>query len=211
MSSCVFEIWHSVAEQNDQAFIIPDGCCDLIFKSRPGQEPLWFISVLAETSQIVPVTKGDHFTGYRLRPGTDVYGSELINAVSGRFPDQNIADIINHYAACDDDVTEALRCLASEEGTVNDAALTLGVSSRTLQRHIGIKTGKSPVFWHRLARVRRAGRDIQQASSLAEYALDYGFSDQAHMTREFGHWFSLSPRAFEKISSKEKIFQAGYE
>ncbi|WP_120497476.1 AraC family transcriptional regulator [Kiloniella sp. EL199] len=211
MDNSVLEVWQSVAGQNDQAYIIPDGCCDLIFKSRPGQEPVWFVSDLAETSQIVSVEKGDHFTGYRLRAGSEVQIDTLVNAVHGRFPDQETLDLINHYTTCDDNIDEALQCLASNVVTVQDAALTLGISARTLQRHIVHKTGKSPVFWHRLARVRKAGRDIQQANSLAEFAFEYGFSDQAHMTREFKQWFSLSPRAFQKISLKEGIFQVGYE
>ncbi|WP_085908989.1 helix-turn-helix domain-containing protein [Kiloniella majae] len=211
MSSSVLEVWHSVAKQNDLAFIIPDGCCDLIFKSRPGQEPMWFMSDLAETSQVVPVKKGDHFTGYRLRAGTNVHIDGLTNAVRGHLPDQNIPDIINHYASFDANTDEALQCLASDALTVSAAALILGVSARTLQRYVGKRTGKSPVFWHRLARVRKAGRDIEQTTSLAEFALDYGFSDQAHMTREFRQWFSLSPRSFGKVSKEQGIFQPGYE
>ncbi|WP_299375912.1 helix-turn-helix domain-containing protein, partial [uncultured Kiloniella sp.] len=105
---------------------------------------------------------------------------------------------------------DALKCLASGVVTVSHAASDLGVSSRTLQRFIVNETGKSPVFWHRLARVRRAGRDIINAGSLAEFAFDYGFSDQAHMTREFRQWFDLSPRTFAKVSRHQEIFQTGY-
>ncbi|WP_162200125.1 helix-turn-helix domain-containing protein [Kiloniella spongiae] len=169
------------------------------------------MSDLAETSQVISVKRGDRFTGYRLRAGADVQIDGLIHAVKGRFPDRDIVDIINYYASYDANVDEALRCLASDVLTVNDAALTLGVSARTLQRYVGKKTGKSPIFWHRLARVRRAGRDIALANSLAEFALDYGFSDQAHMTREFRHWFSLSPCSFKKISLERGVFQPGYE
>ena len=210
MCSNVLDIWETIAVSNDQSLIIPDGCCDLIFKFREGQAPVWFLSDLSDTSQIVPVFKGDYFTGYRLRPGTRVQAAQLLKSVRGHLPGGKVLDLIDHYTTHHLRTEDALKCLASGVVTVNHAASDLGVSPRTLQRFIVNETGKSPVFWHRLARVRRAGRDIINAGSLAEFAFDYGFSDQAHMTREFRQWFDLSPRTFAKISQQQDVFQTGY-
>ncbi|KKJ78699.1 hypothetical protein WH95_01035 [Kiloniella litopenaei] len=212
MHNNVLDIWDATTDNDDQAIVIPDGCCDLIFKFRPGQEPVWFLSHLAETTQTVPMFKGDFFKGYRLRPGTSVDMEKLLRAVAGQCPinSDNIVDLINDYTIYRMQTEDALLCLASGVGTVGQAATNLGVSSRTLQRYVVKETGKSPVFWHRLARVRRAGRDIEQANSLAEFAFDHGFSDQAHMNREFKQWFSLSPRNFAKVSRQQNVFQSGY-
>ncbi|WP_299379142.1 hypothetical protein [uncultured Kiloniella sp.] len=94
MCSNVLDIWETTAVSNDQSLIIPDGCCDLIFKFREGQAPVWFLSDLSDTSQIVSVFKGDYFTGYRLRPGTRVQAAQLLKSVRGHLPGGKVLDLI---------------------------------------------------------------------------------------------------------------------
>jgi AraC-like DNA-binding protein len=63
-----------------------------------------------------------------------------------------------------------------------------------LQRLLKQQTGRSPVFWLRLARVRRAASRLAHPRNLAELAYDMGYADQAHMTREFRYWLGATPR-----------------
>lgn len=78
---------------------------------------------------------------------------------------------------------------ASPERVARD----LGVSARTLQRRFVQSGLPSPEFWRLLARARRAAGLLATAAPLAGIACDCGYSDQAHMTRDFARWFGTSP------------------
>ena len=78
---------------------------------------------------------------------------------------------------------------------VREVARELGVSERTLRRHCmdvfgyGFKTLQRILRFQRLFRlVERSGRP-----KLAELALEAGFSDQAHMSREVRRLSHLAP------------------
>ena len=75
------------------------------------------------------------------------------------------------------------------------AARQLAVSERTLQRLVYVATARPPAYWKCLARVRRAAAGLDRAPSLAAWAADHGFADQAHMTREFQRWLGRTPSA----------------
>lgn len=49
-----------------------------------------------------------------------------------------------------------------------------------------------------LARARKAARALNGSLGLVEIADVYGYSDQAHMNREFKHWFNTSPAVLRK-------------
>ena len=117
----------------------------------------------------------------------------------------DLASRLESFTELKRELDQALSCLASDVSSIAQAANLLGVSVRTLHRYILQGTGRSPLFWLRLARVRKAGRAVMssctlaeslaesQAESLAEIAFDHGFSDQAHMSREFRKWLSITP------------------
>jgi len=76
---------------------------------------------------------------------------------------------------------------------LDDAVRALGTSSRTFRREFGQLVGISPKRFSRVVRLRRAARRLGTARSLATLALEAGFSDQAHMTREFVSLVGLAP------------------
>nr|WP_255704449.1 helix-turn-helix domain-containing protein [Erythrobacter sp. SN021] len=111
--------------------------------------------------------------------------------------------------------TEALAALKSARGTA-DAARELGVSIRTFQRVVNEAMGRSPAWWRRLARVRRVAAKIAsiqaRQDSLVEMAVDAGFSDQAHMTRELQHWLGTTPGQLRRGGPVAEALKArGYE
>ncbi|PWE52690.1 hypothetical protein DEM27_29380 [Metarhizobium album] len=59
-----------------------------------------------------------------------------------------------------------------------------GASPRTLQRRLRECRLPPPDFWRRLGRARRTVSALSADEPLAEMATDFGYSDQAHMTRE---------------------------
>ena len=94
---------------------------------------------------------------------------------------------------------------------LKDAAGALGVSTRTLQREVKKQTGVSPLFWMSLARVRRAGRSLNEKSSAAETAVSCGYSDQAHLCRDIRRWFGVTPTCLANHAALlSQLDQTGY-
>lgn len=88
--------------------------------------------------------------------------------------------------------------LAQMGWRVDALAEHLGLSARGLHKHFVQSCGFGPKAWLQLHRfddlVSRglAGGD----EAFADLAGDYGFSDQAHMNREFRRFSGLTPRAY---------------
>ena len=76
---------------------------------------------------------------------------------------------------------------------LDEAVRALGTSTRTFRREFGQLVGISPKRFSRVVRLRRAARRLGAARSLATLALEAGFADQAHMTREFVSLIGLAP------------------
>lgn len=194
------DVWQHHARSAHTTTVVPDGCCDLIWHALPGQAPRWFVTDLAEHRYDVPGTVGERYWGFRMQPGTCIERARLLAAVAAR-PDGDAADVLPILHDCirlDAPVHDALLALA-DSASVALAARALGVSERSLQRVVSSGTGAPPAYWKRLARVRRAARSLAQAPhhapTLAETAADWGYVDQAHMTREFRRWLGTTPAA----------------
>jgi len=194
--SVVLQRWHSTATTHERQCVLPDGCRDLIIRQRPGTRPVWFVSDLANRATPVAVGPGTRHTGYRISPGMRIDRAGLLASMRDGLSDAEITERLYHHVGHRANVAEALNALST--GTLHNidgVARALGVQSRSLQRLMRRETGQTPVFWLRLARVRRCAARLEQAGSLAELAYDFGFADQAHMTRELRHWLGITPRA----------------
>lgn len=180
--------------KSSTAIIIPDGCRDLIMKVSGEAEPQWFVSPLLDHSKAVQIENNSNFLGFRIKPGTYIEEEKLLNTIKREYVDlDNVYNVIEDFTCVDFAVEEALSCLASDIDSIKKASLLLGVSTRTLQRFIYKKTERTPSYWFQLARIRRAARALPQSVPLVDMADMYGFSDQAHMSREFKRWFHISP------------------
>ncbi len=212
MSEVVLQEWQFCASNSGTSPVIPDGCRDLIYLASPGKRPCWFVTSLDRSVRKVSVRPGDFYWGYRLRPGIAVDTGRLLEAVKSLEPGHNdVVSRIESFSSMQPRLGEALACLASGVANIETAARELGVSARTLQRLVRGHTGTVPAFWTRLARVRKSARAAVHTASLAETALDFGFADQAHMSREFRHWLNVSPLGVKSDSRiKGQLEQRGY-
>ncbi|WP_412495789.1 helix-turn-helix domain-containing protein [Shewanella chilikensis] len=75
---------------------------------------------------------------------------------------------------------------------------TLGL--RQIERHFQSWMGMTPKYYQRVIRVKEALEQLQLApsTSLAELAADFGFADQAHMTREFRTLANITPKHYAR-------------
>ncbi|MCF6343795.1 MAG: helix-turn-helix transcriptional regulator [Devosiaceae bacterium] len=115
-----------------------------------------------------------------------------------------ISERIENFTSLCPNVKEALACLASDVIRISEVAKLLGVSTRTLQRLLKSQTGRTPAAWLSLARVRKTARIIGGSVNLAQSAIMCGYSDQAHMNREFKRWLNITPA---KINSHPEILR----
>ncbi|MGH1464459.1 MAG: helix-turn-helix transcriptional regulator [Cognatishimia sp.] len=198
--TCILQKWQHKFAQAETSVIQPDGCRDLILVERPNRAPVWTLSALQLGPVTAHVAKNIRLTGFRLSPGSQVPKGllqELPHAL-------HLAEAeIRRSVICNARNDEMIMAISTAQ-TVGAAAKHCGVSARSLQRAMVRETGRAPAFWQRLARARRAAVRVDQP--LADVAADCGFSDQAHMSREFRHWFGVSPRALRRLTQMKAQF-----
>jgi AraC-like DNA-binding protein len=83
--------------------------------------------------------------------------------------------------------------------------LSVSQLEREFKRHVGV----GPKLLARQARVAALAAEATRVQSpdLAWLAYRYGFSDQAHLTREFGEFMGLTPGAFGGIAPDADFLQ----
>jgi AraC-like DNA-binding protein len=118
-------------------------------------------------------------------------------------------------AAEPDISSKAIRMIRGSNGAwaIRDIARRLGCSERHLRRTVVTATGLSLKEHARIARFQRAMHLVTQTGrSLAEISLDLAYTDQAHMTREFGELSGWTPfslrRAMSAFDKKSKAIPA---
>ena len=192
--SSALTAWEFESFQHCETSVLPDGCRDIIVQERPDKAVTWFTSELSRSAYSVSCEAGTRMRGLRLGPDVQILESELTSWLQARNPLELFeSDQLDEFCLTSENLTTALAGLASGQRTVLFVAKELGVSLRTLERLVKSCTNKPPYFWFSLARARKAGRVLDSAINLSDVALELGFSDQAHMTREMKKWFGRTP------------------
>ena len=87
----------------------------------------------------------------------------------------------------------------SEAVRLRDLAEIAGLSQSQFGRAFKVSTGISPHQWQLNARIDRAQQLLVDADrSLAQIALDTGFSEQSHLTRVFRTIVGTTPRSWQR-------------
>lgn len=190
----------------------PDGCRDLIAIIPKKQPPKVICSGLDVSVRHVVCTDETRFLGIRLTPGVtfpwdradpdkmrmDVDLSKYLPSCGqywgfrtdhGEVLDELTRQINSLACPAPSWVTNYFRDLRS--GKMKDAC---SLSERSIRRKLVEVTGAPPRYWQGLVRARTVGMEVARSdASLASIAADYGFSDQAHMSREIRRWFDCTP------------------
>ena len=80
--------------------------------------------------------------------------------------------------------------------SLNELAEQVCLNKLALLRMFSSATGIPPITWQRYRRVARARELIKQGMPAVETAYEMGFSDQAHLTRQFSSAYGISPARF---------------
>jgi AraC-like DNA-binding protein len=201
--------------------VLPDGCADLIFDLVSGS-PVDLVGPMT-VAQLVELTRVVELIGVRLRPGavaafSGVRADELLDAVvpislgvsveqlleAADFPAQLrlVTGAIRARVAAlgkpDPLVRYALdrwiRAESPEFPSVSVLARDIGLSERAFERRFVANVGHTPVCYRRLARLRTVLRlHSQGARGWAATAAATGYSDQAHLIRDYRAFTGLTP------------------
>lgn len=188
------DLWRFTATRRTAVHVPPDGCRDLIVVMPGAGAPACFVSALADTTETPVFEPGDRAVGVRLRPGAQFDEVALLALLRDgqRTDDSDLLAAIDFGVHLDMRVREALDCLQAAP-TLQVAQRRLGVSERSLERLLSLRTQRGPLYWRQLARARRCARALADAAPLAHLAAEHGYADQAHMTRDLRRWFGATP------------------
>ena len=204
--------------------VLPDACVDIVWQRGHGA----FVAGPDTSPKLVAAEPGTVFAGVRFRPGAGgaALGLPLaelrdrrgeLAELDPRLADRLDPDLLPGEAvrlltgaaarmaragAPDPAVGEAARALASPATRVVPLAAALGLSERQLRRRCEAAVGYGPKTLQRvlrfqtfLARLEARGPTVE----LAEAALDAGYADQAHLTRESARLAGLTPAALARL------------
>ena len=201
------------------ASVMPDGCTDLIWQSGRGA----FIAGPDTGPAPAWIPAGTVLVGARFWPGAGgpalgvplaelrdqrIEVADCLPRLAGQLPadltPERALSVIT--AACHDFVAagpadnlvrHATKLLADCHTSVAGLCATLGLSERQLRRRFDHAAGYGPKTMQRVLRFRKvlAHLTVTSQADFATLAVQFGYSDQAHLTRETSRLAGLPPAA----------------
>jgi AraC-like DNA-binding protein len=221
LAHLVAAVWRDGGEPAGQAkLILPDGCADLIWWA--GELVVAGPDTRPQPSALGP---GETVAGVRFRTGAagavlgvpldavadarvplaELWGREatdrLAEAAAGN-PDALLAGLAERLrrAAPDPRVRLAVARLRDDPNARPRAlAEATGLGERHLRRRFRDAVGYSPRTFGRVVRARRALALLRAGGAPAAVALDAGYADQAHLTRELRALAGKTPGAVRGV------------
>ncbi|HJZ09287.1 MAG TPA: helix-turn-helix domain-containing protein, partial [Trebonia sp.] len=117
----------------------------------------------------------------------------------------DIAGLLIAEAAPDHAVSQAAALLRDPAARTEDIAGQVGLSERQLRRRVHAAAGYGPKTLQRVLRFRRFVRMLDAAGEppdLASAAVQAGYADQAHLTRECSALSGLTPAALARVRAQ---------
>jgi AraC-like DNA-binding protein len=224
--------WLSLNNIQATHVVLPDGAVDIVIRlSGSSSQSLVYGTVTTATE--ISLKQNSHYLGIRFQPGQSRHfikatAHELTNGCEPvdqllSFSLKNVPDDItqqNIFALLDQlmiehlnkqsparsRIDEAIKFIELTHGigSVNEATSIFGKSRRQLERVFLETVGVSVKSFSSIARFHHAAALLsQQFSSLADIAIDAGYSDQSHMTHEFSRIAKISPA---KLAYRDVVF-----
>lgn len=223
LSRYVSHYWLSLNNDAPVYTALPDGCVDLVLEVTPSDHGAWIYGSTTRPTGIACSRGahylGIRFQPGQSRHLLDAAACEITDARAElpglmQFPAEMIATCITDKALFTrlDDILgvimsrsspsvelidHVIRHVEARHGDVciEDIAGHFGKSRRQIERTFLQTVGVPLKFFCTLTRLRQAARLIAEPSrrSLAAIASDAGYSDQAHMTRDFRRLAGATP------------------
>jgi len=186
---------------------------------------------VSKQTQLITLPPGSHVVGVRFNPAIsfDVFGT-LYQQATVLDDEDDFSGALNslcdqlskgygHYGRINTlyrwlkkliDPSRALPCTLTKalsvlEKTTTVAALSenISLSQRQIERQFQQRMNMTPKYYQRILRVKETLNSLKNSpnTQLADLALNKGFADQAHMTREFKQIAKITPRQYSKLIS----------
>jgi AraC-like DNA-binding protein len=210
--------------------VYPDGCVDLIWQSSHGA----YLAGPDTGPAPAELPAGTIAVGARFRPGaggpaiglplSDLRDQRvdladclpaLARQLPADLPPATALNLVTRLAAQlvsagppDLLVLAGTRLLALGGTSVTRMSSELAVSERQLRRRFDAAVGYGPKMLHRVMRFRRALADLSAAAAygdLAGLAIQAGYADQAHLTREMTSLTGLPPAALARTLGPSQL------
>jgi len=182
----------------------PDGCMEIIRRRSgrsewQGAQPEAFIAGALTKPANLRFAAGSSFVALRIWPWTwkliscqspgdlsDRWGPLEVDAPDFHMPDTVEAAFAAMSAFRPSETMQAMAAALPSSRTPAELASAAGLSLRALQRWFETNVGQPPRTCLRIVRFGDAFAGLPAAGiGLAGHAMDHGFADQAHMSREF--------------------------
>jgi AraC-like DNA-binding protein len=231
LGSDIVCFWTMHIDQDAGTFVqhlLPDLTVDIV--SLNGG-PLFVMGPPTLATQLT-LPSGTRLAGVRLRAGVarrllDSSPADLLDSIApldttirtklrdaaagtDRSVHATIATLLRRQIAMNDgQVDPAIRAAiawfaANSRGSLTDLSAHVGWSVRELRRRFVAVVGVGPKLVQRILRVQHALRLMcNNEVSLSDLALECGFADQSHLTREVRHFAQLTPREIRSLTRSE--------
>lgn len=213
-SQSIDKIWHTITISDGIYTANLDGNWDIIITKGPH-----FVSVsvngIGKEAVSVPYVAGIESIGIALKPGVflrDHKGKDIVDSqhvlVEG---DVSFVDIGSfRFSIPNFDSAEAFIIELAASGVLLTDEIVASLKSqntklaskRTMRRHVSETTGLTPHFLNQIERAKYAANLLQQGTSIAQVALDAGYSDQSHMTKSVKKIMGVTPAQLLAESQK---------
>lgn len=220
--ACTWAAHYSASGEAHVARVLPDGCIDLLWTRRgleiAGPDTTSFELDPLPNARVVGLrflpAVAPAFLGVPASAIVDCHlaardilgerATPLIDALHGAKTARDAANLLFVHASRwlrtpPDRMVE--KAILDVRGTiaspsVADLASSIGVSERQLRRRFVDAVGYAPKTFQRITRLRRfVARSAGPRRPLVELAIDCGYADQAHLTREVRALTGLTPTA----------------
>ncbi|RBP79139.1 AraC family transcriptional regulator [Marinomonas rhizomae] len=193
------EVWHDPVvfqSTNKQAHFIhlPAGADLAGVRFQPGMGSVFQTELAKLESTVRPLQTSEFIQSLMVLLENGLTVQDRISLLSNAF-DQVVSNMVHIH----DPVVKAIELL--QQSSRVDLLETLPLSQRQIERQFQRRLSMSPKYFQRLRRVRAvllALREEKNHFRLAELAIEYGFSDQAHMTRECQLIAGITPKRYMK-------------
>jgi len=202
--------------------VCPDGCMDLVCHFRGGAFNSMILVGAMTCPAMVPIFPDDSFFGVRFQPGMlpsfadcdpaslcdrtiDLIGNrlwrraaKLAHELPRSCSSAELRQIFTAMIPSPKHVTRVQSTLCrmvQSQGSLSleQVIAHSNMSERSFRRECLLTAGITPKMLQRVLRFRRASKLLAQTGDICVSALESGFCDQAHMTREFRVLSGLTP------------------
>ena len=101
--------------------------------------------------------------------------------------------------------SQSLQALENKQSP-GELSRDIPLSQRQIERQFHRWLDMTPKYYQRISRVKKALNRLRYSptTALVDLALSHGFSDQAHMTREFKYIAKITPKQYAQQVTNDR-------